>query len=605
MKKTALMISLIGWLVACDDGRKETVTLEDIRLKRFSSCEEMDRARIWISNNQDGPTIFMATDSPSASTEMSGDSLGETNIQVQGVDELDTSKASGDFIYYLEPKSNSLTVLRRNPHDKAGIVQSPIKLDGIYDTKGLFVTPNKVIVLGHRSEKSEVNTKLFYFNRNGNGTVALQAERVVDGALLSARLIEDRIHLIQSKRVDVRYDIEESSSSIDESLPRTEFESKQEILASCSDIFHEPAIADNSFIHPVLSSLQCVMTIKVNQPKEKPEGVCIAANNASTLYASKENLFLASHGWSRKTPIHQFSLANGKEKTKYVGSTLVSGALLNQFSMDEFEGHLRIATTGTDRVSCEGEEVCTTDVLPSSRVFAFQLTKGDPKLVGESEHLAQGERIFAVRFMGKQGYVVTFRQVDPLFVLDLSDPKNLRVRGELKITGFSRYLHPLSQGYLLGVGRAADETGRVRGLALSIFDVQNPDEPKLAHSIEIGNWNTRSEVEKDHHAFRYIPEKDLVILPVRNRAGTLKDLKDSFQIYQAGALKGFTLVGEVILQVPIYPNTLSLLDPSFFYPYPHSRSFYRDNLISFIGGGEFILRSVDDPNVDLFRISIR
>jgi len=621
MKKIALLIFLFGLLNGCDGGGEKPLTSADVHLKRFSSCEEIDQARSLGRNPEtilDSSTKFEEASAAAAP--------GETNIQVQGVDELDTSKAQDEFIYHLVHGSGSLVVIRREPSDQVGILQT-IPLEGTSALSGLFVTKDQVIVLGLGSRELDIKrpcygffgppeiassviptdgselcpviqpfTTLYYFKRNNNGTVELQAERKVDGTLRTARLIEDRLHLVQWNWLRLRYDTEEPGLPVEDILPTTEINSKKEKLASCTDIFHEPAMRDSGFSPPILSSLQCVMTFQIGRPESKPEGACIAVNDASVVYASEKNLFLASYGWRDKTPIHQFSLSEGNQKTEYVGSALVSGHLLNQFSMDEFEGHLRIATTGAPATSvpedlCEPDpgEACHVIAEPVNQVLAFKLKRrGNPEFTGKSEDLAPGERIFAVRFMGKRGYVVTFRQRDPLFAMDLSDPGDIRV-GEkpLKVDGFSRYLHPMNEDYLLGVGRAADENGRVKGMALSIFDVRDLDEPKLVHNIEIGDRNTSSEVERDHHAFRYVPEKNLVILPIRQYSnGT----KLSFQIYEAEISKGFSLLGEASVAKHSYSG---------------NRSFYRNGLISLLGGGEFILRSAAMPTVDLVRIPIQ
>ena len=134
---------------------------------------------------------------------------------------------------------------------------------------------------------------------------------------------------------------------------------------------------------------------------------------------------------------------------------------------------------------------------------------------GSVEGLGKGERIFAVRFMGDAGYVVTFRQTDPLYTLDLSDPSAPRVRGELKIPGYSAYLHPVGDGLLLGVGQDADEeTGQVQGLQLSLFDVSDLAKPARLQQLKLGDRFSSSAVEWNHHAFLWWPATKLAMLPV-------------------------------------------------------------------------------------------
>jgi hypothetical protein len=200
------------------------------------------------------------------------------------------------------------------------------------------------------------------------------------------------------------------------------------------------------------------------------------------------------------TYVHAFDVADAAAPT-YRASGSVRGRVLNQFSMSEFDGTFRIATT-------DGE---TWDASSESFVTTFDI--GDEALtqMGQVGGLGNGEQIYAVRFMGAVAYVVTFLQVDPLYTVDLSDPSNPEVVGELKIPGFSSYLHPLEGGYLIGVGQEATLEGQILGAAVSLFDVRDPAEPTLVAKEELGTWWT--EAEHDHHAFLYWPARKLLVLP--------------------------------------------------------------------------------------------
>ena len=178
------------------------------------------------------------------------------------------------------------------------------------------------------------------------------------------------------------------------------------------------------------------------------------------------------------------------------------GELLSQFALSEEQGVLRAASTaGFDD---DAESLVTT------------LADRDGRLVqlGQVGGLGRGERIFAVRFLGDVGYVVTFRQVDPLYTVDLADPARPVVRGELKIPGYSAYLHPLGDDLLLGVGQNATDEGRTTGLQLSLFDVSDLANPARLAQLQIGEKYSGSEVEWDHHAFLFWPATGLVVLPV-------------------------------------------------------------------------------------------
>jgi uncharacterized secreted protein with C-terminal beta-propeller domain len=171
--------------------------------------------------------------------------------------------------------------------------------------------------------------------------------------------------------------------------------------------------------------------------------------------------------------------------------------------MSEFEGHLRVATTEFDwwwgGVDVESDSGSIVTVLADDR-------RGRLIERGKIDGIAPGERIYACRFMGDKGYLVTFVQVDPLFTLDLSNPADPRVIGELEVPGYSAYLHPMENDHLLAVGMDADEEGRVLGLAISIFDVRDFSNPRLAHRFivedETDSWSW-SEALDDHHAFTF------------------------------------------------------------------------------------------------------
>jgi uncharacterized secreted protein with C-terminal beta-propeller domain len=203
------------------------------------------------------------------------------------------------------------------------------------------------------------------------------------------------------------------------------------------------------------------------------------------------------------TAIHKFELVPTlPEPVRYAASGEIDGWLLDQFALSEHEGFLRVASTEFDWWwgSTEDEEQA------SSVTVLADDNAGNLREVGHVGGLGPGERIFAVRFMGEKGYVVTFEQIDPLFTLDLSDPYFPKVVGELEVTGFSSYLHPIDDGWLLAIGQEADEDGRTIGLAVSIFDVRDFADPQLAHRYLIENdentWSW-SEALHDHHAFTY------------------------------------------------------------------------------------------------------
>jgi hypothetical protein len=245
-------------------------------------------------------------------------------------------------------------------------------------------------------------------------------------------------------------------------------------------------------------------------------------SDARIVYASPDSLYIATERWADRpdptkpmllksgvaTAIHKFDISN-PSRTQYRASGSVSGYLLSQWSLSEQRGVLRVVSTETPAWWGPGGE---------SQSFLTTLTEKDGALTqaGRVGDLGNGERVYAVRFVGDAGYVVTFRQIDPLYTLDLADPARPRVLGQLKIAGYSAYLHPIGQDLLLGIGQDANEQGRPLGTQLSLFDVSNLEHPTRLQRATLGpGW---SEAESDHHAFLFWPRTGLVVVPFQQRA---------------------------------------------------------------------------------------
>jgi hypothetical protein len=239
---------------------------------------------------------------------------------------------------------------------------------------------------------------------------------------------------------------------------------------------------------------------------------------ADTVYASTDALYVAAGSWDRagsRTDVHRFDL-RGDGPATYTGSGRVPGRLLNQFAMSEHAGVLRVATTVDGSAAPVAEERMAVEPVPvdggtEGRVTVLD-TDGTLDELGAVDGLGVGEEVQSVRFMGDVGYVVTFRRTDPLYALDLSDPRAPRVTGELKVTGFSEYLHPVGDGLLLGVGREADPaTGMDEGFKVSLFDVSDPARLEEVDRFVLPEaW---SEVASDHLAFTWDPRRAQAIFP--------------------------------------------------------------------------------------------
>ncbi len=289
-------------------------------------------------------------------------------------------------------------------------------------------------------------------------------------------------------------------------------------LGKCENV-HAPTVSSPAgFTH--------VLTLNLDSEEVASTSIL---TYASTIYSSEKSLYIAAQYFWRLaaftdgdyTFIHKLDISKPEGAT-YLGSGQVEGYLLNQFAMDEHENHLRVAVTVpiADESTEDTSDVVSDNFRQSStinRVSVMAIDGDALKVIGTTQDLAKGERIYSVRFAGKKGYVVTFRQVDPLFTLDLTNPVEPKVVGELKIPGYSSYLHMLDDNHLLAIGRAGTDEGRIQGLKLSIFDVTDMANPKESHSFVMDD-NAWSEAEWDHKAFTYFPAKKLLGIPVSGYA---------------------------------------------------------------------------------------
>lgn len=291
------------------------------------------------------------------------------------------------------------------------------------------------------------------------------------------------------------------------------------------------------FLSQTNDGMSMVSLISFELEAQQPLTATTILGKPGAVYASKQSLYLAtrhykdynySYGYydpylydsipnvwfaelpeevSQATTIHKFVLDNDSAQTTYAGSGLVVGRVLNQFAMSEYQGNLRIATTH--------------GFLPDPAVYNLVtiLTQGEGALpvVGQLTGLAPGEDIRSVRFSGDKGYVVTFKKTDPLFVIDLSDPTKPVAAGELKIPGFSTYMHFMDETHILSIGFDADDQGSFAwfaGLQLQVFDVTDMTNPSLLYKEVIGTRGSNSEATTNHLAFNFFKPKDLLLFPM-------------------------------------------------------------------------------------------
>ena len=289
-----------------------------------------------------------------------------------------------------------------------------------------------------------------------------------------------------------------------------------------------------------------------------------------------------------RTVIQKFSVREGEIEFKGTGE--VPGSLLNQFSLDESQGNLRVATTTS---------IWARELVQYNNVFVLD---EEMKTIGSLKEIAKDERIYSTRFIGNKLYMVTFRQVDPFFVIGLEDPTNPKVLGYLKIPGFSNYLHPFDENHIIGVGKETKESefGGVTtlGVKIALFDVSDVSNPKQVDKVEIGGRETNSEILNDHKAFLFDKRNNLLVIPINEREE--KESKESAFFPEYGSRvwrgayifnlseKGFTKKGTVQ-----HSNALE----EYYYWLSGSsvlRSLYIDNVLYTVSGKFIKMNSLND-----------
>ena len=327
----------------------------------------------------------------------------------------------------------------------------------------------------------------------------------IEGSLLSSRITGGRLYLVTNKYLD-SYAMGEDTDAAD-------------ILTNYKDT----AVGEDTCLVPAelitylpagqTQNLLSVATI--DYMSDAAANIETVFGSGYILYMNQTSLYVTSAYYDEKnyesgTLIMKFDVT--KDGVAYRCSAVVMGTALNQFSMDEHNGYFRIAVTrdivsgvkptGAAEIDIAIDRAIASSSNTENRVYVLDK---DLKLTGKLSGIAPGERIKSVRFSGDVGYVVTFVQTDPLFVIDLSDPSAPKVRGELKIPGFSQYLHPVGDGLLLGIGQDTEvnEYGAAvtKGIKISLFDVKNPDNPKECNYIVIGGKGSSAVAEYDHRNF--------------------------------------------------------------------------------------------------------
>jgi uncharacterized secreted protein with C-terminal beta-propeller domain len=471
-----------------------------------------------------------------------------TNIQEEGVDESDVFKSDGINFYIA--KGKTLRIVRAVPMgemEEVGSAEFDDYIDSIYllGTKVLVLAQKGTygggpMPLGGPGMRADVMMWPPYYldatavvsevDVSDPTAPAITRRLELDGSLVSSRVTNGRLIVVLTIAPPVPDNpniFTMGLLTLDQVQPKLRNSAGDELPMVPPESWYHPESPDGYFT-------TAVMTLDANDIESVVGSVAVMAN-AGTIYASTEALYLTDteytvdNQYRETTAIHKLAF-NADGVAEYVASGSVSGRLLNQFSLGEFEGYLRLAThianfggaVAVDVAEAPDATVSTdtraqSNNDPHNAVYVLQESEGALEVVGSIEGIAPNENLYAARFIGARGFLVTFQQIDPLFVLDLSEPTSPTLAGELELPGYSDYLHPFGDNLLIGVGRSTRESpwgGVVRdALQLSLFDVSDLANPTLIEQIEVGGYGSESEVSYTHKAFAFLPDRGLLVLP--------------------------------------------------------------------------------------------
>jgi hypothetical protein len=527
----------------------------DAAIARFDSGELCpSRNGGWDDTQSEGD----AGGSPNPTSPPSGPTTSTgTNNQVAGVDEADFVKNDGQYIYLAQ--NGVLRIVDAWPADQTHEV-SKTTLPG--KPKKLFVNGDRALVyvsMGTVGQNDSgwqrpectygydcdftgdgTQTKLMVFDIANRAAPELVRQIDLAGSLIAARRVDDAVHTVVTQggaafpqpqtvpsgicdygggppllhwRMAARKAFEELRAKNIATIEATDLDLRIQGMrdSATPDANIAESACASLFASPQQDGTAFTSIVSMNLQLPTPATVSTIISRAGAVYADADSLYMAvghQYGEEQRSTIHKFAVSGLPNQTHYVGSGTVPGRALNQFAMDEKDNYLRIATTIG--------HVPSPDVVSELSVLGETET-GDLEIVGNIDGIAPTEDIRSVRFDGTRAFIVTFKKTDPLFAFDLSNPREPKKLGELKIPGFSTYMHMLDENHLLTIGYDADDHGSFAyfdGVLLQIFDVSDMTQPTLAHKHIIGTRGSSSEALTNHLAFTWYPEYALLSIPM-------------------------------------------------------------------------------------------
>lgn len=458
----------------------------------------------------DGAEYGSAVVDLSEGSKEGGKDYSTTNLQMEGVDESDIAKIDGSYIYTVEDKYIVITDIRDGKLKE--VTRFLPKDCGASDrVMEIYVDGDQLILVVQCYETSLEEDSAFCYKMNGKSTTQIQVYSIVDrkNPEFEGRLIQDGYYNTSRKIGDVVYlftqynmtsdvvgYVEKEYTSV---IPKVNGEK-----VAASEIYLPESSGESGIL---------VSSLDVNKPDKVLDSKLVISGYAQT-YISKDALYLYEEDYDGAmiTNIAKFALDEGR--ISGVAAAAVSGYVRDTFAINASDGYLRVLTT---------------DYSTEDEVNALYILDENMKLTGQLTGIAPGEEIYAARFMGNTGYFVTYRNTDPLFTVDLSDPAKPEIIGELKVTGFSEYLHFWDDTHLLGIGYESDEnTGNIENIKLSMFNIENPGEVTEEAKLVLKDVDY-SEALYDYKSVIISKDKNLIGLVCEDYSGSRT--KQTYQIY--------------------------------------------------------------------------
>ncbi|NLZ81410.1 MAG: hypothetical protein GX913_06395 [Clostridiales bacterium] len=521
----------------------------------YKEFKKLDKGSLWTNMLSDGMANLtggaekeMAVEDSSTSVNTSANTSKDystTNIQVEGVDEGDIIKTDGNYIYLSNEWDSTVKIIKVDG-DHLELMSEIKKRDSNSYIPELYIDGNRLAIIETSYEfhilpidengsmtarKNQVNLNIYDISDRRNPE--LLSSLTQDGTFQSSRKSGDYIYLFTNYYANMNTDILRSEDVVEAYVPSV---NSKPLAIECIYI----PVEINSTGYVVATSTD------INNPSDFTDEMAVVAN-AAHFYVSNENIYIVNGIWGRdydegkqynESEILKFSYKDGRITPAATGT--FKGSINDSFSLDEYNGYLRVVSTVYHYQTYNNKEM---SVSSDDRSNSLYVLDSNLKISGSIENLAPSEQIYSARFFGDTGYFVTFRNVDPLFSVDLSDPQNPKILGELKISGFSEYLHFYSEDLLLGLGYEADvNTGSTTGVKLSMFDVSNPKDVKEIHKLVLTEVN-HSPALYNHRAVLISPERNIIAFMVEGNYQYSRDNYSWFSEYRTFSYdreKGFS-----------------------------------------------------------------